>query len=121
MDRETNPKYFLQIEAIDVIRINTSAICLAEIDLDDVNDTPPIFEKFIYEFYIIESTMIGSLIGEVKALDLDINLKGNNFILYSIKNHNKSGEKFFIKNVIIYSNFYGFANRKNLFDFLLGF
>lgn len=92
MDRETVPKYSLQIEAIDVTRINTSAISLIEIDLNDVNDTPPSFEKFIYEIFISESTRIGSLLGEVKAFDLDIDSQENNYLLYSIEKSNKSGK-----------------------------
>ncbi|CAF4868203.1 unnamed protein product [Rotaria sp. Silwood1] len=43
------------------------------IHINNINDNKPIFEKKLYSFKILENVPIGTLIGQVKAIDLDPN------------------------------------------------
>ncbi|CAH8545562.1 unnamed protein product, partial [Heterobilharzia americana] len=52
--------------------------------LQDINDNPPIFEKSIYEFYVIENQqpIKGKSLGVLKAIDLDNSINEN--IIYRL-------------------------------------
>lgn len=58
LDRETKSKYHLEIRASDDSGKYSSMS--VEIFVEDVNDTPPTFEKEKYEIEIVENQKIGT-------------------------------------------------------------
>ncbi|KAE9554056.1 hypothetical protein FO519_002752 [Halicephalobus sp. NKZ332] len=84
LDKEENPGFKLIVEAIDVTR-NVPGVATVEIDLEDVNDSPPVFEKLLYSFEVMENLVVGSLIGQVKAMDSE-----GSSITYSVAEGNKT-------------------------------
>uniref|UniRef100_A0A915D9Z7 Cadherin domain-containing protein n=1 Tax=Ditylenchus dipsaci TaxID=166011 RepID=A0A915D9Z7_9BILA len=76
LDREQLDKYILKVEAVDVTRTGggvhaAAAVAMVNIQVEDINDTPPQFQQPIYHFSVLESASLGSLLGEVKAEDPD--------------------------------------------------
>ena len=85
LNREQQAAYLLTIEAIDVTRENVSGTCVVEILVDDVNDSPPQFDRLLYSFNISEAASIGSFIGRIQASDAE-----GSAITYSIVDGNRS-------------------------------
>jgi len=71
LDWEFQSNYSLIVEAIDVTRQNISSTCKVDILIGNVNDSPPIFLHAPYNFTTLESTPVGSLLGQVQAVDPD--------------------------------------------------
>lgn len=97
LNRELRSDYFLEVEAIDVLREQVSATTSVEIVLENVNDTPPVFDAPLYEFYVSESASIGTLLGRLKASDADrSNAKGESGaeLAYSLDGGNQSDGRF---------------------------
>ncbi|XP_070604698.1 protocadherin beta-16-like [Erythrolamprus reginae] len=82
LDRETVTEYNITITAIDWGSPRLTSTRLINIQLSDVNDNPPLFEKSSYDMKIQENNSPGFLIGSVRALDLDTNLNAK--LTYSL-------------------------------------
>lgn len=89
LDRERQDEYQLKVQVVDLSRHNVSAIVTIYIEVEDVNDSSPVFEQDIYKFSINEQAPIGTLIGQVKAIDHDL-MPVNNQLSYQLVNGNKS-------------------------------
>lgn len=65
-------------------------------DVLDVNDTPPKFEKDAYSEFVSENIPVGTVIAELKATDSDT--PANTDLTYSFaKNSQKGLERLFYK------------------------
>uniref|UniRef100_A0A8C6VMR6 Cadherin domain-containing protein n=1 Tax=Naja naja TaxID=35670 RepID=A0A8C6VMR6_NAJNA len=74
LDRETVTEYNITITAIDWGSPRLTSTRLVNVQISDVNDNAPLFEKSSYDMQIRENNIPGLLIGSVHALDLDIKL-----------------------------------------------
>ncbi|CAH8852721.1 unnamed protein product [Trichobilharzia szidati] len=84
LDREVYSSYVLEIIAVDkgLTHQNTGTLNLY-IHVADVNDEVPTFERKQYTFRVSENASPGTLIGQVKAIDMDAG--DNSIVRYSIK------------------------------------
>lgn len=81
LDREIQDEYLLKVSAKDGF---WRAETLLTITIEDVNDTPPIFESVFYNFNIPESGNSVSFVGQVSAIDRD--KRGpNSLVSYTLK------------------------------------
>ncbi|XP_078508042.1 cadherin-22 [Lissotriton helveticus] len=85
LDREFQDRYEVVIRATDMAGQmgGLSGSTTVTIVITDVNDSPPRFPQKMYQFSIAESAPIGTLIGTVKAEDLD--LGENTDMMYQIQ------------------------------------
>uniref|UniRef100_A0A670Y495 Cadherin domain-containing protein n=1 Tax=Pseudonaja textilis TaxID=8673 RepID=A0A670Y495_PSETE len=74
LDRETVSEYNITITAIDWGSPRLTSTRLINVQISDVNDNSPLFEKSSYDMQIRENNIPGLLIGSVHALDLDTKL-----------------------------------------------
>ena len=82
LDRESTARYTLKAVAADRGSPELSSTVAVVIKIEDVNDSPPVFEKDKITLYIPENSPIGSTVGEIYAHDPD---EGPNAIVqYSI-------------------------------------
>ncbi|XP_050548978.1 protocadherin-like wing polarity protein stan isoform X2 [Daktulosphaira vitifoliae] len=82
LDRESIPQYNIHVFAIDKGSPSLSTAVPVTIRIEDVNDSPPVFESDKLVMYIAENSPIGSTVGELYAKDPD---EGSNAaIQYSI-------------------------------------
>ncbi|XP_053575585.1 protocadherin gamma-B1-like [Bombina bombina] len=84
MDRETVQRYNVTIIATDKgfpPLINKKIIT---VEISDINDNPPIFDKSIYVAYVPENNLPGSSIYNIHASDLDTEI--NSKLMYSLIN-----------------------------------
>ncbi|XP_032076306.1 protocadherin beta-16-like [Thamnophis elegans] len=83
LDRETVTEYNITITAIDWGAPRLTSTRLINVQISDVNDNSPLFEKSSYDMQIRENNIPGLLIGSVHALDLDttLNAKVNYLVL----------------------------------------
>lgn len=70
LDREKNPVYTFQVVAMDAGTPPLSATATATVNIKDINDNNPVFEKKIYSETIPETQE--GLILTIRANDLDI-------------------------------------------------
>ncbi|XP_015684188.2 protocadherin beta-16-like [Protobothrops mucrosquamatus] len=82
LDRETVTEYNITITAIDCGSPRLTSTRLINVQISDINDNPPLFEKPSYDMQIRENHIPGLLIGSVHAVDLDI--KQNAKVTYSV-------------------------------------
>uniref|UniRef100_A0A8W8M8J5 Cadherin domain-containing protein n=1 Tax=Magallana gigas TaxID=29159 RepID=A0A8W8M8J5_MAGGI len=69
LDYDTGDHDFnLTVEASDSTHSST---CTLSIIVEDVDDTPPTFQKTMYNFHVSENQPAGTLVGQVKAEDND--------------------------------------------------
>ncbi|XP_069510245.1 protocadherin gamma-B5-like isoform X8 [Ambystoma mexicanum] len=85
MDRETVPEYNITVTATDKGSPPLATSRTIRLQLSDLNDNPPIFEKASYQVYVPENTSPGASIYQLIASDLD--LSQNSHVTYSIGNH----------------------------------
>ncbi|KAL7984680.1 hypothetical protein Chor_003250 [Crotalus horridus] len=71
LDRETVTEYNITITAIDCGSPRLTSTRRINVQISDVNDNPPLFEKPSYDMQIRENHIPGLLIGSVHAVDLD--------------------------------------------------
>ncbi|CAH8584668.1 unnamed protein product [Schistosoma rodhaini] len=84
LDRELYHQYYIQIIAMDQsINHQKTGTLTLYIKIADINDQLPIFEYNQYLFHLIENSPKGTLIGQVKANDIDDGI--NSMIKYNIK------------------------------------
>ncbi|XP_025032718.1 protocadherin Fat 4, partial [Python bivittatus] len=74
LDRETLAEYNITITAIDWGSPRLTSTRMINVQISDVNDNPPLFEKSLYDMQIHENNIPGLLIGSVHAVDLDTKL-----------------------------------------------
>ncbi|CAN2391038.1 homophilic cell adhesion via plasma membrane adhesion molecules [Pristimantis euphronides] len=86
MDREKNPSYNVTIQCMDSGSPPLSTNKTLHLNISDVNDNAPAFEKMSYILYIGENNQPGTSIYNVRALDSDNDENGK--ITYSILNSN---------------------------------
>ncbi|XP_013177867.1 PREDICTED: protocadherin-like wing polarity protein stan isoform X1 [Papilio xuthus] len=83
LDRESVAIYDLKALAIDGGTPPQSSSVIIHIKVEDINDSPPVFESDCLTFYIPENSPIGTTVGEIRAHDPD---EGANAVIhYSIK------------------------------------
>ena len=70
LDRESQQKYMLIIKAYDLMGVDTAVTKLL-VDVEDVNDNAPVFEKNLYRWAIPTNTTRFSVVGKVHAVDAD--------------------------------------------------
>ncbi|XP_053253379.1 protocadherin beta-16-like isoform X6 [Podarcis raffonei] len=71
LDREKVSEYNITITAIDRGSPRLTSTRVINVQISDVNDNPPVFEKSSCEMQIRENNIPGLLIGSVRAADLD--------------------------------------------------
>ena len=71
LDRESEPTHVLEVTVYDSGTPPHNASTLLTIELQDANDNPPIFEQSSYEFTLQENSPPRTLIGRVRANDID--------------------------------------------------
>ncbi|XP_015266627.1 PREDICTED: protocadherin gamma-B1-like [Gekko japonicus] len=86
LDRENTPEYNITITATDNGSPPLSTLKTISVQISDINDNPPAFEKPSYTAYVPENNPSGASIFRVKASDPD--LDRNARILYSIQKSN---------------------------------
>ncbi|XP_069812854.1 protocadherin gamma-B4-like [Dendropsophus ebraccatus] len=86
MDRERNPSHNVTIHCTDNGSPPLSTNKTFQLNISDVNDNAPVFEKMSYILYIGENNQPGTSIHNVRASDLDCDDNGK--ISYSILNSN---------------------------------
>ncbi|XP_077091695.1 cadherin-7-like [Siphateles boraxobius] len=74
MDRETRDQYVLIIQAKDMVGQmgGLSGSTSVTVTLTDVNDNPPRFSHKLYQFSVLESLPVSSVVAKLKAADADI-------------------------------------------------
>ncbi|XP_069510248.1 protocadherin gamma-B5-like isoform X10 [Ambystoma mexicanum] len=85
MDRETVPEYNITVTATDKGSPPLVTSRTIRLQLSDLNDNPPIFDKASYQVYVPENTSPGASIYRVIASDVDVG--ENSHITYAISNH----------------------------------
>ncbi|XP_031754613.1 protocadherin gamma-B2 isoform X2 [Xenopus tropicalis] len=85
LDREKTPHYNITIQATDKGSPPLSSKKTIRLDVSDINDNPPEFEKSNYVAYVTENNQPGSSIFSIKAIDKDTEENGK--IVYSISNN----------------------------------
>ncbi|XP_066480600.1 uncharacterized protein [Tiliqua scincoides] len=82
LDREKQPEYNITITAVDQGSPRLTSTSMIHIQISDVNDNPPVFEKLLYEMQMQENNIPGLLIDSVHAVDLDT--EENARVTYSV-------------------------------------
>uniref|UniRef100_A0ACB8EBJ1 Uncharacterized protein n=1 Tax=Sphaerodactylus townsendi TaxID=933632 RepID=A0ACB8EBJ1_9SAUR len=82
LDRERDSEYNVTITAIDRGTPRLTSTRIINVQISDVNDNAPVFEKSTYEMQLKENNIPGLLIGLVQAKDLD--LEQNAKVTYSL-------------------------------------
>uniref|UniRef100_A0A2K6W6B9 Uncharacterized protein n=1 Tax=Onchocerca volvulus TaxID=6282 RepID=A0A2K6W6B9_ONCVO len=82
LDRETLDRHILKVTAYERFDPSVSASCSVIVEILDVQDNAPIFERNFYYAEIREDAPIGTTLASIFARDLDIGLNGE--IVYSI-------------------------------------
>ncbi|KAG7524953.1 cadherin-7 [Solea senegalensis] len=74
MDRETRDQYVLVIQAKDMVGQmgGLSGTTSVTVTLTDVNDNPPRFTHKSYQYTVLESLPVKSVVARIKAADADI-------------------------------------------------
>ena len=83
IDRETQIEYVLNISVYDMGIPYKSASWILEVQITDVNDNPPQFDRTSYDVSISEDVAVNSTILQVRATDYDY-MDGSTRITYSI-------------------------------------
>ncbi|XP_029142559.1 protocadherin beta-16-like, partial [Protobothrops mucrosquamatus] len=82
LDRETVTEYNITITAIDCGSPRLTSTRLINVQISDVNDNPPLFEKPSFDMQIWENNIPGLYIGSIHAVDLDTKLNAK--VTYSV-------------------------------------
>ncbi|XP_049897643.1 protocadherin alpha-3-like isoform X4 [Epinephelus moara] len=90
LDREKQPIIKLTLMAVDGGKPPKSGTLHITVNVQDVNDNIPVFDKPLYKATVLENTPHGATVITVHARDLDEGLNGE--ILYSFINHDSDKE-----------------------------
>ncbi|KAH0618144.1 hypothetical protein JD844_017130 [Phrynosoma platyrhinos] len=82
LDREKVSEYDVCITAVDQGSPRLTSTRIIHVEISDINDNPPVFEKSLFEMKIQENNIPGLLIGSVHAVDLD--MEQNAKLIYSL-------------------------------------
>uniref|UniRef100_A0A2I3S1F6 Cadherin-17 n=1 Tax=Pan troglodytes TaxID=9598 RepID=A0A2I3S1F6_PANTR len=89
LKKQDTPQYNLTIEVSDK---DFKTLCFVQINIIDINDQIPIFEKSDYgNLTLAEDTNVGSTILTIQATDADEPFTGSSKILYHIKKGDSEG------------------------------
>ncbi|KAJ1128051.1 hypothetical protein NDU88_006439 [Pleurodeles waltl] len=91
LDREQQAEHHVTITAADGGTPKRSGTSEIIIDVQDVNDNPPLFDKSVYTVKVPEDTAVGTLLIRVNASDLDV--ADNGQIIYSFSRRGMSSIK----------------------------
>ncbi|KAH0618131.1 hypothetical protein JD844_017117 [Phrynosoma platyrhinos] len=72
LDRERISEYNVTITAMDLGSPRLTSARMIQVQISDVNDNTPVFEKSLFEMQMQENNIPGLLIGSVHAVDLDV-------------------------------------------------
>nr|XP_003220000.1 PREDICTED: protocadherin beta-16-like [Anolis carolinensis]DAA06584.1 TPA_inf: protocadherin beta 7 [Anolis carolinensis] len=89
LDREKIAEYNVTITAMDRGSPRLTSTRIINVQISDVNDNPPVFEKSSFEMQVQENNIPGLLIGSIKAVDLDT--EQNAKLTYSLLPGNVDG------------------------------
>ena len=81
-DREKINQYKFRVVAIDKGREPLSSTCTVIVNIDDVNDNDPKFDKDIYNARVLENMPVDTNVTFVSAKDLDAGING--FVTYAM-------------------------------------
>ncbi|XP_059845912.1 protocadherin gamma-A10-like [Hypanus sabinus] len=87
LDREKQSAYNLLLTAIDGGAPERSGTARITIDIMDVNDNVPVFEKSMYSVNLMENVLLNSLVIKLNATDLDEGTNGE--VIYSFSSYNE--------------------------------
>ncbi|KAG9490973.1 hypothetical protein GDO78_006355, partial [Eleutherodactylus coqui] len=82
LDREQVSSYNITIEASDKGSPEMSSRKVIKLDVSDINDNAPVFEKLLYTTFIAENNSPGASIFSIQAIDMDS--EDNAKIIYSL-------------------------------------
>ncbi|XP_075712349.1 protocadherin gamma-B5-like isoform X12 [Rhinoderma darwinii] len=82
LDREKIPSYNITIQASDKGSPEMTSRKVIRLDVSDVNDNAPVFDKLVHTAFIPENNLPGSSIFSIQARDMDS--EDNAKIIYSI-------------------------------------
>ncbi|XP_042320311.1 protocadherin beta-16-like [Sceloporus undulatus] len=82
LDRERVPEYNVTITASDQGSPRLTSTRIIHVQISDINDNTPVFEKTFFEMRLQENNIPGLLIGSVHAVDLDMEQNGK--VSYSL-------------------------------------
>ncbi|XP_063702044.1 cadherin-23 [Culicoides brevitarsis] len=93
LDRDTNPdSYSVVVNAVDAgLPIPETATTTVYVNIQDVNDKPPKFEKSSYLAYVSEIAENGTEVIKLTATDTDLNSELKYSIVEPIKANSKTG------------------------------
>ncbi|KPM07715.1 Cadherin-like protein 2, partial [Sarcoptes scabiei] len=120
LDRETEDFYELVITVTDHgLPLSFNATAIVHVYVDDINDNRPQWIQSKYFFDIAEDAPIGSLLGSVKAFDVD--LDGNSSLIYNLTdsstfNINPSTGQIFLQNQLDRENLDRYEFLVDVFD-----
>ncbi|KAM8764566.1 LOW QUALITY PROTEIN: uncharacterized protein V5649_020233 [Rhynchonycteris naso] len=83
LDREEQSEIMLTITALDGGTPPRSGTALVRIEVLDINDNAPEFEKLLYEVQVLENSPVGSQVAVVSARDVDIGAYGEVSYVFS--------------------------------------
>ncbi|XP_058033037.1 cadherin-22 isoform X2 [Ahaetulla prasina] len=91
LDRETQDRYEVVVRATDMAGQlgGLSGSTTVTIVITDVNDNPPRFPQKMYQFRMVETAPVGTLVGRVRAEDADVG--ENTDMAYQIKEEGTPG------------------------------
>ncbi|XP_054453016.1 protocadherin alpha-8-like isoform X4 [Anoplopoma fimbria] len=90
LDHEKQPVIKLTLTALDGGKPPKSGTLHITVNVQDVNDNVPIFDRTLYKATVLENTPYGATVISVHAQDLDEGLNGE--ILYSFLNHDSDND-----------------------------
>ncbi|XP_070798005.1 cadherin-22 [Pituophis catenifer annectens] len=91
LDRETQDRYEVVVRATDMAGQlgGLSGSTTVTIVITDINDNPPRFPQKMYQFSMVETAPVGTLVGRVRAEDADVG--ENTDMAYQIKEEGTLG------------------------------
>ncbi|XP_060630169.2 protocadherin beta-16-like isoform X3 [Anolis sagrei] len=89
LDREMVSEYNVTITAVDRGSPRLTSTRIIYVQVSDVNDNIPVFEKSLFEMRLQENNIPGLLMGSVHAIDLDMEQNGK--VTYSLLPGNIGG------------------------------
>ncbi|XP_075712362.1 protocadherin gamma-B5-like isoform X25 [Rhinoderma darwinii] len=90
LDREKTPSYNITIQASDKGSPEMTSRKVIRLDLSDVNDNAPVFDKLVHTAFIPENNSPGASIFSIQARDMDS--EDNAKIIYSITTRSNEEE-----------------------------
>ncbi|XP_072332549.1 protocadherin Fat 3-like isoform X2 [Scyliorhinus torazame] len=92
LDYEAESSYKMTVKATDSLT-GARAEVIVDISVNDVNDNPPVFEKTQYEATLSESSMVGTPVLQVIAVDADS--ENSRLVRYQIVQDNLNSTDYF--------------------------